>query len=97
MRGKVKYVKRKEWFSEVEDSIHNHDTHAIRHTCTYAVLYSDDRVYLSEDDIRDFYGWKNLTANRISELSSDLHNVWIEYSEDWDGDYCLDGELRDYI
>ena len=33
----------------------------------------------------------------VSELNDDLHNVWIEYYEDEDGDYCLDGELSDYI
>lgn len=97
MRGKVKYVTRSVWYVESEDSIHSHDTHAIRYTCTYAVLYNGDEVDIDEDDIRDFYGCRNLTADRISELNDDLHNVWIEYSEDWDGDYCLDGELSDYI
>ena len=97
MRGKVKYVTRSVWFVEAQDSVPSHDTHAIRHTCTYAVLYNGDNVEIDEDDIRDYYGCRNLTTNRIAELSEDLHNVYIEYSEDWDGDYCLDGELSDYI
>ena len=51
MRGKVKYVKRSVWFVEAQESIPNHDTHAIRHTCTYAVLYNGDNVDIDEDDI----------------------------------------------
>ena len=97
MRGKVKYVKRSVWFVEAQESIPNHDTHAISHTCTYAVLYNGDNVDIDEDDIRDYYGCRNLTANRIAELSENLHNVYIEYSEDWDGDYYLYGELCDYL
>ena len=97
MRGKVKYVTRSIWFEECQSDHWCSDVHPVRYTNTYAVLYNGDEVDIDEDDIRDFYGCRNLIADRISELSDDLHNVWIEYSEDWDGNYCLDGELSDYI
>lgn len=33
----------------------------------------------------------------ISALSESLHNVYIDYYEDEDGDYWLNGNLEDYI
>ena len=56
-----------------------------------------DKMNIDEDDIRDYYDRSRITHNLVSELSDDLHNEWIEYYEDEDGDYCLDGELSDYI
>ena len=66
-------------------------------SCTYAVLYNGDEVDIDEDDIRDYYDTRYLTANVIASLSECLHNVYIDYYEDEDGDYCLDGCLEDYI
>ncbi|MBD5289936.1 MAG: hypothetical protein HDS26_04540 [Bacteroides sp.] len=97
MRGKVKYVTRSVWYRENESSQHSSDWHAVRYTCTYAVLYNGDEVEIDEDDIRDYYDRTNITRELISELSDELHNEWIEYYEDDDGDYCMDGELSDYI
>lgn len=69
----------------------------VRYTNTYAVLYNGDEVDIDEDDIRDYYDCSRITRELVSELSDDLHNEWIEYYEDEDGDYCLEGELSDYI
>ena len=97
MRGKVKCARRSVWFVENESYRHSSDFHARRYTNTYAVLYNGDDVDIDEDDVRDYYDCRNLTADVIQSLSEDLHNVYIDYSEDEDGDYCLDGELADYI
>ena len=97
MRGKVKYVTREVWYVENSENHWSSELHARRCTNTYAVLYNDDNVDIDEDDIRDYYDCHNLTGNIIQQLNDDLHNEWIEYYEDEDGDYCLDGSLSDYI
>lgn len=97
MRGKVKYVTRSTWYVENQSDHWRSDVHPVRYTNTYAVLYNGDEVDIDEDDIRDCYDRSRITRELVSELSDDLHNVWIEYYEDEDGDYCLDGELSDYI
>lgn len=97
MRGKVKYVTRSIWYKENQSVHWSSDLHAVRYTNTYAVLYNGDEVVIDEDDIRDYYDRSRITRDLVSELSNDLHNEWIEYYEDEDGDYCLDGELSDYI
>ena len=97
MRGKVKYVSRNVWYVGNQEYPHSHDFHDVRCTCTFSVLYNGDEVEIDEDDVRDFYDCSRLTANVIGELNDDLHNVYIEYNEDEDGDYCLDGCLEDYI
>ena len=97
MRGKVKYVTRSISYEENQSDHWRSDVHAVRHTNTYAVLYNGDEVNIDEDDIRDYYDRSRITRELVSELINDLHNVWIEYYEDEDGDYCLDGELSDYI
>lgn len=97
MRGKVKYVTRSVWYVEQTSDHWRSDVHPVRYTNTYAVLYNGDEVDIDEDDIRDYYDCTYITRNLISELSDDLHNEWIEYSQDYDGDYSLDGALSDYI
>lgn len=97
MNGKVKYVTRDIWFEECSDDHWSSDNHAVRYTNTYAVLYNGDEVDIDEGDIRGYYDRSRITRDLIGELSNNLHNVWIEYYEDEDGDYCLDGELSDYI
>ena len=97
MRGKVKYVTRSIWYEENQSDHWSSDVHAVRYTNTYAVLYNGDEVDIDEDDIRDYYDRSRITRDLVSELSDDLHNEWIEYYEDEDGGYCLDGELSDYI
>ena len=97
MRGKVKYVTRSVWYVESQSDHWSSDVHALRCTDTYAVLYNGNNVSIDEDDIRDYYGRSKITRELVSELSNDLHNEWIEYYEDEDGDYYLDGELSDYI
>lgn len=86
MRGKVKYVTRSIWYEEASDDHWSSDNHAVRYTNTYAVLYNGDEVDIDEDDVRDYYDCSRITKGRINELSNDLHNVWIDYSEDWEGD-----------
>ena len=97
MRGKVKYVTRSISYEENQSDHWRSDVHAVRYTKTYAVLYNGDEVDIDEDDIRDYYDRSRITRDLVSELSDALHNEWIEYYEDEDGDYCLDGELSDYI
>ena len=97
MRGIVKYVTRSIWYEENQSEHWSSDVHAVRYTNPYAVLYNGDEVDIDEDDIRDYYDRSRITRDLVSELSDDLHNEWIEYYEDEDGDYCLDGELSDYI
>ena len=97
IRGKVKYVTRSIWYEENKSDHWRSDVHAVRYTNTYAVLYNGDEVDIDEDDIRDYYDRSRITRDLVSELSDDLHNEWIGYYEDEDGDYCLDGELSDYI
>lgn len=97
MEGRIKYVTRSVWFKECTSDHWKSNVHARRCTCTYAVLYNGDEVEIDEDDIRDFYDCSNLTGNIIQCLNNDLHNVYIDYYEDEDGDYCLDGCLEDYI
>ena len=97
MRGKVKYVTRDVWEKEIQSNHWSSDYHTERCTNTYAVLYDGNEVEIDEDDIRDYYDCCRITGNIVNQLSDDLHNEWIEYSEDWDGDYSLDGELSDYI
>lgn len=97
MRGKVKYVTRSIWYKENVQTVWSSDYHAVRYTNTYAVLYNGDKVNIDEDDIRDYYDRSRITDVLINELSNDLHNVWINYSEGDDEDYWLGGELSDYI
>lgn len=97
MKGTVKFVKRSVWFSECQADHWSSDVHPVRHTCTYAILYNGNEVYLDEDDIRSYYDRSRITRDLVYDLSNDLHNVNIEYYEDDDGDYCLDGVLCDYI
>lgn len=97
MEGKVKFVRRDVWFIENQEYSNDSDMHARRCTATYAVLYNYDEVEIDEDDIRDYYDIRYLTAGVISALNESLHNVYIDYYEDEDGDYCLDGCLEDYI
>lgn len=97
MRGKVKYVTREVWYREDSSSHWSSDEHPVRETSTYAVLYDGDEVEIDEDDIRCYYERGRITTGLIQQLSDDLHNEWIDYYEDDDGDYWLDGELSDYI
>ena len=95
MRGKVKYVDRAIWY------VGNpyRPSQQERQTNTYAVLYNGDEVDIDEDEIRDYYDCSRITQSLLGQLSDDMHNVWIEYSEydDPDDGYYLDGELSDYI
>jgi hypothetical protein len=97
MRGKVKYVQRSVWYVENSGDHWSSNSHPRRETNTYAVLYDGTNVNIDEDDIRDYYDRQNITNGLIKELSDDLHNVWIEFSEGWDGDYWMEGELEDFL
>ena len=97
MRGKVKYVRRNIWYEENSSDHWTSHNHAVRCTCTYAVTYSGDEIEIDENDIRDFYDISNITRDIIEQLNNDLHNVWVNYYEDEDGDYYLDDDLEDII
>ncbi len=97
MEAKVKFVTRSVLFVENQQDHWRSDVHAVRCTITYAVLYNGDEVNIDEDDIRDYYETRYITAGVISALSESLHNVYIDYYKDEDGDYWLDGNLEDYI
>ena len=86
MKGKVRYVKRAVWWEYNE-----------RCTNTFAVLYNGDNVCIDEDEIRECYDCSHITRSLIQELSDDLRNEWIEYSEDWYGDYWLDDNLEEIV
>ena len=55
MRGKVKFVKRNIWLIENKLFHWSSEVRPLRSTVTYAVLYNDHRVGISEDDIRAYY------------------------------------------
>lgn len=95
MRGKVKYVDRSIWY--VGNPYRRSEQK--RCTNTYAVLYNGDEVDIDEDDVRDYYDCSHITRSIIDQLSNEMHNEWIEYSEydDPDDGYYLDGDLSDYI
>lgn len=97
MRGKLKYVTRSVWYVENQEYHWSSDVHAVRYTNTYAVLYNGDKVDIDEDEIRSYYDRSRITKELINALSNTLHNVWIEYSKDEDGDYSLDTDLKDLI
>lgn len=46
MEGKVKYVRRNVWYEGNEEYAYDHDIHARRCSCTYAVLYNGDEVIM---------------------------------------------------
>ena len=97
MRGKVKYVSRAILYRGNKEFQSDPDIHPVRYTNTYAVLYNDHEVDIDEDEIREFFGRKRITNDLINKLSNDLHNVWIEYSEDDEGGYSFDDDLEDLI
>jgi hypothetical protein len=100
MRARVRKVKRSEWYKESQDSIPSHNTHAVRYTCTYAIVkYHGERYYveIDEDDIRNYYGYSRITHDLIGQLNDDLYGEYIDFYEDDNGDYVLDGCLEDYI
>lgn len=100
MKARVKRVKRSVWYEENASYTHDHDVHAVRYTNTYAIAkWKGEKYYidLDEDDIRNYYGRTRITRDLIEELSNDLYGEIIEFYEDEDGDYVIDGCLSDYI
>lgn len=65
------------------------DAYSVRYTNTYVVLYNGDEVYINKNDIHNYYSCNMITYEQMNELSNILHNVYI--------DYCLNGNLSDYI
>ena len=100
MRAKVRKVKRSVWYEECQTDRPRHDVHAVRYTCTSAIVkFHGERYYveIDEDDIKDYYGYSRITHNLIEQLNDDLSGEYIDFYEDEDGDYVLDGDLEDYI
>ena len=69
----------------------------LKHRNYETIIFYCNEVDIDEDDIKDYYDTRYLTANVIASLSESLHNVYIDYYEDEDDDYCLDGCLENYI
>lgn len=100
MRARVRKVKRSVWYEECQTDTPKHDVHSVRYTCTYAkVNYHGERyeVEIDEDDIKDYYGYSRITHDLIGQLNDDLYGKYIDFYEDEDGDYVLDGCIEDYI
>lgn len=97
MKGKVKFVTREEILQECIADHWRSDVHPLRHTLTYAVLYTGTKVFFDEEEIRAYFGGPRITTNRIQTLSELFHNKWIEYEQEPAGAYNLKGHLTDYL
>lgn len=97
MKGKVKYVTRNVWYAGNAADQYSSDIHNVRFTTTNAILYDGKEVVIDEDDIKSYYDRSRITDKLVNTISESLHNIWINYSEDNDGVYHLDGNLEDYL
>ncbi len=96
MEGKVKQIKRSEWYVGSQSIQHSHDWHNIRQTCLYAITYDGQNVIINESDVLSYFGRQRFSDNLVAELNSLLRNKTIEYEKSGDGDYCLKGSVSDY-
>lgn len=97
MRGKVKFVKRSQWYVGNQSDQYRSDVHDVRFTTTNAILYDSNEVVIDEDDIREYYNRKRINDSLVKIISDSLHNVWIDYYEDNDGVFWLRGSIDDYL
>ncbi len=97
MKRKVKHIKRSEWYVGIQAYQHSHDFHNIRLTCLYAETYEGHQVLIDGADAHCHYGRQRFSENLIAELNSALHNKWVEYEKNKEGDYCLMGGIDNYL
>lgn len=97
MRGKVKFVKRNTSYIGNQSDQYRSDVHDVRFTTTNAILYDGNEVVIDEDDIREYYNRKRINDSLVKIISDSLHNVWIDYYEDSDGVFWLQGSINDYL
>lgn len=99
MKGKVKNVRRVQIDTESSSDHWRSDVHP--HYKRYVVvdLYDSPQMYVDiTKDVLDYYGGSRITPERVDEIRSLLHNVWIDFYHDENEDtYYLDGSLSDYI
>lgn len=97
MKGKVKQIKRSEWYVGNQAYQHSHDLHDIRMTCLYAETYEGHQVLIDEKDVLNYFGRQRFSDNLLADLNSLLRNKLIDYQKNRDGDYCLSGNISNYI
>lgn len=97
MKGKVRIIKRSEWYVGNQAYQHSHDLHDNRLTCLYAETYEGHQVLIDEADVLKYFGRQRFSDNLIAELNTLLHNKLIEYQKNQDGDYFLTGSIESFI
>lgn len=97
MKGKVKQIKRSEWYIGNQAYQHSHDLHDIRMTCLYAETYEGHQVLIEEADVLRYFGRQRFSDNLIGELNVQFRGKRIEYEKNADGDFCLKGSIRNYF
>ena len=96
MKGKVKQIKRSEWYVGNQAYQHSHDLHDIRMTCLYAETYEGHQVLIDEADVLRHFERQRFSANLIAELNTQFRDKLIEYEKNTDGDFCLKGSISKY-
>ena len=97
MNGKIKCVRRSEWYVGNQAYQHSHDIHNIRLTCLYAETWEGHQILIDESDVLRYFGRQRFSDNLIAELNSALHNKLVQYEKNEEGDYCLLGGIDDYL
>ena len=97
MRGKIKCIKRSEWYVGNQAYQHSHDLHDIRMTCLYAETYEGHKVLIDEKDALNYFGRQRFSDSLISDLNTQLHNKIIEFKKNEEGDDSLTGSISNYI
>ena len=96
MRGKVKNIKRSEWYVENLAYQHSHDLHDNRLTCLYAETYDGHQVLIDEADVLRYFERQRFSENLIAELNTHFRGKLIEYEKNADGDFYLKGSIINY-
>ena len=97
MRGKVKNIKRSEWYVGNLAYQHSHDFHDIRMTCLYAETYEGYKVIILESEVLTYYGRTRFSDKLIDELNNALHNRYIDFEANEEGEYILSKSLSSYL
>jgi len=97
MKGKVKQIKRSEWYVGNSAYQHSHDLHDNRLTCLYAETYEGHQVLFDEKDVLNYFGRQRFSDSLISNLNTLLYRKVIEFEKNEEGDNCLKGSIGDYI
>lgn len=97
MKGKVKVIKRSEWYVGSQADLHSHENHNTRITSLYAETYNGHKVLINESDVLSYYGRQRFSDNLLSDLNVALQNKLISYESNEDGDYILTGSISIYL